>query len=437
MKGLRLGISNFRALRKDPLGFLARMAREQGDFSQFKIGFHDVFLINHPDLIKDVLVTNQNFFQKGMIHRRNILLWGRTLAGLVGNPFLDRKRIEMPALKGSNLAAHIPQMAETAEQFSKSWKDGQTLNISEEMTLLSIRIAIKSLFSVEVEEEAKEIESGFQKLLKISKKTFLQATGQWAGLPISGVPAFLKIRRRLISVMQRILKSRQMHCPDSKDFVTALLGSQVQDNSQFRMTQRRLTKECLMMLASSYETTAAALAWTWYLLGLYPDSERMFHSEIDEVLGGRLPLLEDLQKLSFSETILFESLRLYPPLWRIARQTLKPWPVRGVIVPTRSTVLLSQYVTHHDPRFFQEPQKFNPNRWTREKMESVEYAFFPFGIGMRRCPGESFAITTILVVLATLAQNWKMRPISNDPVELDLGFLLRPKNKILMRLYHR
>ena len=204
------------------------------------------------------------------------------------------------------------------------------------------------------------------------------------------------------------------------------------------MTDEQLRDEALTIFLAGHETTANALTWTWYLLSQHPEVEKQVHAEVDTVLGNRLPTIDDLPRLTYTEMVLHESMRLYPPAWIVAREVLKPYRVADYVVPAGAIVLMSQYVMHHDPRFFPDPFRFDPLRWTPEaRAERPKFSYFPFGGGPRQCVGESFAWMEGILAIATLARDWQMRLVPGHPVALLPLITLRPRYGMQMTVERR
>jgi cytochrome P450 len=204
------------------------------------------------------------------------------------------------------------------------------------------------------------------------------------------------------------------------------------------MDDRQLRDECMTLFVSGHETTAVALTWTWYLLSQNPEVEARLHEEIDSVLRGRLPTFDDLPQLRYAEMVMAESMRLYPPAWTLARMTVEPYQIRGYRLPSGTLLMMSQWVMHRDPRFFGDPERFDPQRWTPEaRAARPRFSYFPFGGGPRQCVGESFAWTEGILLLVTLAQRWTMRLVPGHPVEPQPRLTLRPKYGMKMMLRKR
>jgi cytochrome P450 len=235
-----------------------------------------------------------------------------------------------------------------------------------------------------------------------------------------------------------MIVERRREGSDRGDLLSMLLLARDEEGGE-GLTDAQVRDQAMTIFLAGYETTALALAWTWYLLAQNPEAEARLHEELDAVLGGRLPTFEDVPRLDYTARVFNESLRLYPPTWRLVRWAIEDCEFGGYVVPAGSQVIVSQYVMHHDERYFPDPFRFDPERWTPEaKAERPQYSFFPFGGGPRRCLGETFAVVEGVLLLATLARHWRLRLVaSGPPVEMEPLHMLRPKRGIQMRLERR
>jgi cytochrome P450 len=259
-------------------------------------------------------------------------------------------------------------------------------------------------------------------------------------LPLPQTRRFERARSKLDSIIYRIVEERRRDTEDAGDLLSMLLRARDVEGDQSGMTDQQIRDEVMTLILAGHETTANALSWTWYLLAQHPEVENKLYAELDEVLerGQRLPTVEDLPRLRYTEMILSESMRLYPPAWVVGRLAIKDYEVRGYVVPVGSLVLISQYVTHRDARFFTEPERFDPARWTPEAREArPAYSYFPFGGGARRCVGEGFAWMEGVLLVAAIASRWRMRLDPEHRVETYPRITLRPRRGVRVTLESR
>jgi cytochrome P450 len=235
-----------------------------------------------------------------------------------------------------------------------------------------------------------------------------------------------------------MIRERRATGEDRGDLLSMLLLAQDTEGDGTSMSDLQLRDEALTIFLAGHETTANALTWTWYLLSQHPDVEARLHAEIDSSLRGRLPTFDDLPQLPYTRMVLAESMRLYPPAWAIGRRAIKPFEAGGYTIPAGSVILMSQYIMHRDARFFPEPERFDPERWTQAaQAERPKFSYFPFGGGARVCIGEQFAWMEGILLLATLAQHWQMRLVPDHVVDLQPLITLRPKHGMRMTLVRR
>jgi cytochrome P450 len=430
----------FLAFRRDPLGFLTRMAQEHGDVAHFRLGPQRVFALNHPDLVRDALVTRQDYFHKGRALQRSKRLLGEGLLTSEGEHHRRQRRLAQPAFHKKRVESYGAVMAATAARHAARWQDGQEVDISGEMMRLTLAIVGKTLFNADVEGEADDVGAAMHQVMEMFQLLLLPYSEYLEKLPLPHNRRFLRARDRLDSVIYRIIEERRRTGADAGDLLSMLLLATDEEGDRTGMTDRQLRDELLTLFLAGHETTANALAWTWYLLAQHPEVETKLHAELDSVLGGgeRLPTAEDLPALRYTEMVLAESMRLYPPAWTVGRLAVRDYPVGEYVIPEGSLVLVSQYVLHRDPRFWPDPSRFDPERFTPEAKElRPQYAYFPFGAGARRCIGEGFAWMEGALLIATIARRWRMRLVPDHPVVPLPRITLRPRHGIRVTLEER
>jgi cytochrome P450 len=326
-------------------------------------------------------------------------------------------------------------MTDYAARLRDGWQEGAIIDVWQEMMRVTLAIAGKTLFDADVESEAPELREALTDLMRLFNRVTLPFAGLLEKLPLPSNYRFLKARARLDSTIYRIINERRASGEDRGDLLSMLLNAQDDEGDGSRMSDTQVRDEAMTLFIAGHETTANALTWTWRLLSQNPDAEAMLHREIGEVLGGELPGVEHLARLRYTEMVFAEAMRLYPPAWTIGRRAINDYEVGGYSVPAGSIVLMSQYVTHHDPRFFPDPFKFVPERWTPEAQAMrPKFSYFPFGGGPRVCIGESFAWMEGVLLIAAIAQRWRLRLSPDHPVEIEPLVTLRPKHGMKMRV---
>jgi cytochrome P450 len=418
----------FFAFRRDPLGFLVNLAHKHGDIAHFRMGPQHAYLFNHPDLIKDVLVTRHDHFHKGRALQRAKRLLGEGLLTSEEAHHRRQRRLAQPAFHRQHVAGYAGVMVDYAARTSDRWRDGESLDISGEMMRLTLGIVGKTLFDADVEKDAGEVGEAMTEMMELFNLLLLPYSELLEKLPLPQSRRFARARARLDAVIYRIIDERRRGDTDRGDLLSMLLLAEDEEERGSQMSNEQVRDEALTIFLAGHETTANALSWTWYLLAQHPEIESKLYQEIDAVLdGGRLPRFEDLPRLRYTEMVFAEAMRMYPPGWAVGRLAIKDFEVGGYVLPAGSLVLLSQYVTHHDARFFPDPARFDPERFTPEAKDArPQFAYFPFGGGPRRCIGEGFALMEGVLLLATLARRWRIRLVPGHAVEMRPRITLRP-----------
>jgi cytochrome P450 len=427
--------SLFGAMQQNPLDYFTAMARKYGDVSGMRIGNFRSFFINHPDLIEDVLVKNTRLYHKGRILQANKFLFGEGLLTSEGDFWLRQRRLSQPAFHRARIHAFATTMAGYADEAIALWRNGETRDIHEEMMQLALRIVGKTLFDADVTHDAKEVGETLDILLRIAAnfgRTILVPL--WVPTP-RNIRAKLGIKR-LEKVIYRIIAQRRDSGSDTGDLLSILL--QAQDEDGAHMTDRQLRDETITLFLAGHETTANTLSWTWWLLAQHPEIEKKFHAELDGVLGGRLPTLDDLPKLNYLNLVLTESLRLYPTAWGMARLAIEEHEIAGYPVHPGNGVAFAQWVVHRDPRWFDAPTEFRPERWENGLAKQLpRFAYFPFGGGPRQCIGNTFALMEANIVLATIGRKYRFALRPGHQVTPLASITLRPRDGIQVRLEAR
>ena len=431
-------LSGLFAYRKGPLPFFQNLAAQYGDISYFRLGPQEAFFLNHPEYIKDVLVTNHQNFHKGLALQRAKRLLGEGLLTSEGEFHRRQRRLAQPAFHRARIASYAGVMTAYAAEKRERWRDGETLDLSEEMMQLTLGIVGKTLFDADVVSEAQQVGEAMTVVMDLFNTITIPFFELLQKLPLPQLRRFDSARVRLDAIIYRLIEERRRSGEDRGDLLSMLLLAQDTEGDGGTMTDEQLRDELMTIFLAGHETTANALTWTWYLLSQNPEVEAKLHDEIDRVLEGRLPIFEDVAQLKYTEMVLAESMRIYPPAWAIGRLAMNESEIGGYVVPKKSLVLMSQFVMHRDPRYFPEPLRFDPDRWTAGSREArPQFSYFPFGGGPRRCIGEGFAWMEGILLIAALAQHWQMRLAPNHPVALKPVITLRPKHGMRMTVTRR
>lgn len=418
--------SNFRAFRRAPLQSLVELARTRGDFVSFRLGTQQTFLLNHPDLLKDVLVTSSHKFTKGLVLQRAKRVLGEGLLTSEGAVHKRQRRLIQPAFHRETIRTYGEVMINLAGATRDRWQAGHHMDVAQEMSHLTLAIVSKTLFNTDVESEAREIRAALTTVMELLGRPISPLADLLYHLPL---PTSLRCKRaksRLDATIDRIIHERRINGLERGDLLSQLLMARDLEGDGAGMTDHQLRDEVLTLFLAGHETTANALMWTWYLLSENPDVEQKVHHELDRVLGSRCPTVEDLAALTYTRMVFAESLRCYPPAWVIARIAIEDHHLWGCPIKAGSYLIMSPYLLHHDPRYYPDPYTFAPERQSPEVTRARQpFTYLPFGAGPRICIGEAFAWMEGVLLIATLAQRWRLRLVPGHPVVLQPLITLR------------
>ncbi len=422
----------------DPFGFIVDVYRTYGGHACAHIGPVRVFMLNHPDLVKEVLVTQQNAFAKGRSLQATKVFFGEGLLTSEGAFHERQRRLIQPAFHRRRFGIYSEMMTGAITRTSERWRDGATIDVAEEMSHLNLTVVGRTLLNMDIEEDAREIGSLFTTL----QKDFSSFALPFARLrERSPLPAGRRRReavRRLRYLIDEKIRARRASGTDQGDVLSILLQAQDREGDGTGMPDAQVRDELITIIVAGYETTAMALTWTWYLLSRYPRCEATLHDELSAVLEGRMPSLDDLPRLPYTEAVFAETLRLYPPAWAIPRRAVADCTVGGHVVQTGDSVSLCPYAVHRDSRYHPDPDVFVPERWLRgNETLHPSYAYYPFGAGHRRCIGEQYARTMAMLTVAIVAQRWQLSLAKGHPVALQPRLTLRPRFGMRMTLHRR
>ena len=417
-------LNRFRTGRLD---FFTETARAYGDVVKLRFGHRRIYLVSHPELIEQVLVAQNQNFSKHFALRLNPLLLGKGLLTSEGDFWLRQLRLAQPAFGRNRIAAYGPAMVAAAQRLADSWRPGEHRDLLIDMMRVTLEIAAETLFGSEVTGAAGAVVEALNVLQRhfLTRFNSLIPTPMW--IP---TPANLRHRRavrRLDEILYGFIRQRRAQNVEKADLLSILLHARDEDDGT-RMTDRQVRDEAMTIFLAGHETTALALAWTWYLLAQNPQVEESLVAEWRDVLGGRAPTVADWPKLRFTDKVVLESMRLYPPAYVVGREALADCTIGDYHVPRGTTVLMSQWVVQRDPRFFDEPAAFRPERWTDAFQKTMpKFAYFPFGGGPRLCIGNTFALMEMALVLPTIGQRFRFTLAPGAVVTPQPTFTLRPQ----------
>jgi cytochrome P450 len=417
-----------------------------GRAAHYRILLHDVVLLNDPADIAEVLIDKAASFGKDRTQKRMKILLGEGMITSDGEKHNRGRRIAAPAFHRRRIERYGAQIVEIAAGFRAQWKPGEELNISAEMMRLALQITARTLFDTEVTAEIHEINDQVNIIMDLYN--FLVALPRaelLLGSPLPQMRRFRAAKKRLDEVVDSMIRARRAEAEAASplsesrgDLLSMLLAARDDQGDGLKLNSHELRDQVLTLFLAGYETVANAMGWTWLLLGQNPEAESRFHAELDEVLGQRLPTLEDMQRLPYTAMVLSESMRLYPPAWAMGREVLQDVSIGPYRLRKGTMVFFSQYIVQRDPKWFPEPERFRPERFTAEaKAGRPRFAYFPFPGGGRQCIGESFAWMEAILALATIAQCWRLEVVPGQKIELQPKITLRPKNGIRVKVVPR
>ena len=431
------GLLTFYRLLRRPLVMLEDAAR-YGDVVFLPALWRRVYFINHPDYIRDMLVTSAHKFEKSPAIKSMKPVLGEGLLTSEGDFHLRQRRLAQPAFHRQRIAAYGSLMAEYAGACRDRWKHGQRVDLHAEMMSLTLRVVGKTLFDYDLTVDSAQIAQSLETMLEMFRIMMMPFARQLEGLPLPGMMRLRRARLRVDAIVRRIIRERRAEARDHGDLLSMLLAAQDTEGDGGSMTDNQLRDESITLILAGHETTSNALTWAFYLLANHPEAEARLHAELDSSLAGRLPSPDDLPALPYTERVLAEAMRLYPPAYAVGRWTLEDHAFGPYEVPKHSVVLSSQWVIQRDPRFYPDPMRFDPDRWTPEaRAARPKFAYYPFGGGNRVCIGEGFAWMEGILILATLAQQWRMRLAPGYQPVLWPAVTLRPRNGMPMFLERR
>ncbi len=442
---LILGSAN--QFRDDEPNFLLESVKKYGDLVYFRLANMHTYLVGHPDLVREVLVTQGDKFEKARLDKQILgKFLGNGLLTSDGDFHKRQRRLAQPAFHSKRIQNYAEVMVDYANKIMAGWKDGAVVDITEEMMHLTMLIVSKTLFDADAitgsGDTAVAIANAMHDLQAVSNRDYQRGFSLPSWVPTADNRLRNKAAAQFNQVMDQIIVGRRQtavngQVEDTGDLLSMLMLS-VDEEGEF-MNDRQLRDEVATLFAAGHETTSNALSWTWFLLAQHPDVEAALHEELDRVLAGRQPTLADLPNLPYSLQIIKEAMRLYPPAWILnGRTALTDVAIGGYTIPKGSTVFVSPYVMHRLPQYFDEPDAFKPERFTPEIEKSLpKFAYMPFGGGTRVCIGNAFAMMEAQLLLATIAQTYRLAVAQSEPVPYKAQITLIPENGIQMRVVMR
>jgi cytochrome P450 len=412
--------------------FFTGIARTYGPIVRFANLWSDVYFVNEPSAIEEILVTKATSFRKGRGTVRLRRLLGNGLLTAERPDHLPHRRLVAPAFHKKRMADYAHVMTEATVACVGRWRDGETLDIDREFNRLALEIVAKALFGADLHAEMDTLSRSLVQAMETFPASMLPFSELWDDWPLPSIRRFKAAKASLDAIVARMIAEHRADGKDRGDVLSMLLGARDED-AQGGMNDAQIRDEVMTMLLAGHETTANALAWTFYLLQRYPEVEAALHAHVGAVLGERTPTIDDVPHLNYVRAVFAETMRLYPPAWITARRATERVRVGGYALEPRDIAIVSQYVTHRDPRFWPEPDRFVPERFL-DGTPRERFAYFPFGGGTRTCIGETFAWTEGILVIATVAQRVRLERVDEGDVPTLPLVTLRPRSAIRARV---
>jgi cytochrome P450 len=428
----RLGISAAVAFRRSPLTYLQRLAETYGDVVHFRLGWRNAYLLNHPDLVQEFLVVHASRQVRGPVMQRGRAVMGDGLLTSEDPLHAKQRRLIQPAFHREQIGRFADVMGEYATNACSRWLPGDTVDLRKEMMRLTLAILGKTLFDHRIDEDAGEIAEAVTELMSLVNIVFVPFSQYFMRLPLPGMQRLKRVRERFDRLIYGLIEEKLRCGTHGDDLLSMLLRHQVAEGDRGQAI-RQVRDECLTILLAGHETIANALTCALFLLAQHPQHAERIRTEVNQVAGAKDLNAEHYEQLVFTRRTLAESMRLYPQVWILGRALKQACSIGAYIAPENSILFASQYLLHRDPRFFHDPDAFQPDRFLANS-KAHQFAYFPFGLGPRRCIGEGFALMEGALVLGTILRRWKVESLPETKLVLDPKITLRPKFPVLVKV---
>lgn len=418
------------------LDFLLDVARKYGDIASFRFATRRIFLINDPDLIEQVLVTDAKHYIKHMGARAYKPVLGNGLVTSEGELWLRQRRLSQPAFLTQRIQSYAPVMSQLTAKMLQQWKSGTDVDIHYEFSSLTSAIALKTLFDLDDAGDRDRFTGTLRQAFKLMSGRFRTIVKPPLWLPIGSSRQLNRAVKELFGVVDGFIAAGKARKEPGNDLLSRLIAAQDEDGT--RMSDSQLRDEMMTLYLAGHETTALTLSWSWYLIAGHPQVEARLVAEWNRVLGGRTPTPEDLTNLPYTNAVLTESMRLYPPVYLLGREATRDLSLGGYRVKKGYTIFMSQWVTHRDPRHYPNPERFEPERWEDGLARRLpKYAYFPFGGGPRVCIGNAFSLMEAAIILAAVGQQFRFTIRPDAVIDVNPQITLGPANGIPATLLRR
>ncbi len=420
-------VGNLPEFARDVLGFLSECASRYGDVVPLKLGAWPVLLVNRADLAEQVLAVRYRGFHKHSFFFRHVTaIFGNGLLTSEGDFWLRQRRLAQPAFHRDRVSGYAAAMVDLAERHCESWQEGERRDAHRDMMALTLHIVVRTLFGADVDERtAGEVGRAFDVIVEEIAHRFRRPFRIPDAVPTPGNLRYNREVRRLDRLVFALIDERRRSGEERSDLLSLLLRARDEDGT--RMTDRQLRDEVVTLFLAGHETTALTLSWSFSLLSRHPEKRLALERELADVLDGRAPSVADLPRLRYTEAVVHESLRLFPPAYVLGREAIEAGEIGGFAVPAGTTVFVAPWVLHRDPRYFDAPGEFRPERWLDGLQGRLPRgAYLPFGGGPRLCIGQSFALMEASLLLASVARRFRLSLDEDRTVKPFPSITLRP-----------
>lgn len=422
--------------RRDPLGYFARIAAEYDGLAMLPLGRDKVYLLNSPETLHHVLVTNWRNYRKSDFYHKLRPTFGYGIVTSDGDYWRRQRQLMNPAFHGDSLRYFADVMRAAAEEKVAAWRArpaGQPLDISTEMTELSLAIVMESLFSADAKGRTDAIAEAVDTMIGICERR-VWAVPDWHDRPIS--PLYWRQRRARAALDEIVfgIIERRFRIGDAGNDLLGMILSATDPDTGEGMTPAQLRDETTTLLVTGHESTANAAVWVFYELARNPDIEAKVRDEIERVCGDAPPSMDDMRQLTYQRMLIEEVMRLYPPAWTVSRTALEDDVIDGYHVPAGTNMMVSPYVIHRNPRYWPDPERLDPERFSAKAQEQrPKFAYIPFAGGPRNCIGMNFALMELHTVITMMLQAFRITLAPQPPIEREAILSIRPKDGILLR----
>ncbi|WP_330252891.1 cytochrome P450 [Nocardia sp. NBC_00565] len=414
------------SLLRDPLAFLTTLANGDSDLAEIRIGPLRAVVICDPELTAQVLQQDQIFDKGGPVFTSGRRIIGNNLVTCPHNEHRRQRRMTQPTFARTRLAGYGNVMTDQVDNMTRQWSNGQIFDLPVKMSELTIKIVMKTMFSGELAPSVMEETLTDVPVIAdgILSRTVLPSA--LSRLPTAGNRRYALAGRRMRAALDDLVVRRRTDTTDYGDLLSALMATR--DDGEGVLSETEISDQLMIFFIAGAETTGNALTWALHLIAEHPDIERRLHSEVDRVLAGGPARYEQLSQLELTGHIVSEALRLYPPVWILTRTVSADTWLGGYFLPSGTTVIYSPYLIHHRGDLYENPERFDPDRWSDERAAIPRTAFIPFSAAARKCIGDVFGLAEATIALATITARWRLQPVPGGDVRPVISTVLRPRD---------